>query len=332
MRYVVFLLAAVLLSSFAVTVRAQINPPMVDQQRDAEKENYFATFNELKRFPSAESRRKAYEAAVEYLKRFGGDRDPEAETVREFITEYERPGRQLEILNSYKSRNYAKTFELGRAGLEHDHENFFILSVLAKAGIENGQSGNASLNDATLDYAKKALVLLESGKVTKPEPFNDLNEALGFLNVAVGALIREKSPVEAARAFRKAVQSDSFYRTDPLTYHRLGIAILRGEFAQLTKEYSEKHQKQPPSAAQREMLARINKLGLQALDTYARAVALSDPARLDAKGLVSGSAKLAPELRAKMLEQLTALYKSFNNNSDEGLKELIASVLSKPLP
>ncbi|HWN08926.1 MAG TPA: hypothetical protein VNO50_06540 [Pyrinomonadaceae bacterium] len=334
MRYLVFLLTTALMPAvFAVGVCAQINPPMVDQQRDAEKESYFATFTDLKRFPSADSRRKAYEAAIEYLKRFGGDEDPDARRVRDYVTEYERPGRQLEILNSYKSKNYAKTFELGRAGLEHDQENFFILSVLTKAGIENTQSGNTNLNEPTLEYARKALALLESGKVTKPEPFNDLNEGRGFLNVAVGALIREKSPVEAAKAFRKAVQSDSVYRTDPLTYHRLGIAILRGEFAQLTKEYSEKYQKQPPSAAQQEMLARISKLGLQALDAYARAVALSDrpDPSSEPNTNVSGT-KLPPEIRNKILEQLTSLYKGFHNNSDAGLKELISTVLSKPLP
>ena len=33
-----------------------------------------------------------------------------------------------------------------------------------------------------------------------------------------------------------------------------------------------------------------------------------------------------------MLAQLTSLYKSFHNNSDAGLNDLIATVLSKPLP
>lgn len=306
---------------------------MTDASRDAEKEHYFATFNELKRFPSADSRRKAYEAAIQYLKRFEGEKDPEARVVREFVTEYERPGRQLEILTSYKSKDYAKVFELGGTGLKHDQENFFILSVLAKAGVENLQSGNASLNEATLGYARKGLALLDTGKVTKPEPFDSLNEARGALNVAVGTLLREKSPVEAAQAFRNAVQSDSSYRTDPLTYHRLDIAILRGEFAQLTKEYNDKYLNQPPSAAQQEMLVRINKLGLQALDSYARAVALSD--RPDVPSETNAnvrSVKLHPEIRNKILEQLTSLYKGLHNNSEVGLKELIATVLSKPLP
>lgn len=308
---------------------------MVDQQRDAEKERYFATFIELKQFPTPDSRRKAYEAAIEYLKRFEGDKDPDARTVREFVTTYERAARQSEIFSSYNSKNYAKTFELGRAILEHDPENFFVLTVLTQAGFDNAQAGNATLNEATVGYAKKAIKLVEGGKVTKAEPFMNIEAARGYLNAAVGTLLREKSPAEAAQAFRKAVQSDSSYRTDPLTYHRLGIAILRGEFAQLTQEYKDKYLQEPPSAAQQGMLARINKLGSQALDAYARAVALSDPARLNAPSSSdagAGRTKLPPESRNKILEQLTTLYKGFHNNSDAGLNELIATVLSKPLP
>jgi hypothetical protein len=38
------------------------------------------------------------------------------------------------------------------------------------------------------------------------------------------------------------------------------------------------------------------------------------------------------ETKNKILAQLTALYNTFHNNSDAGLNELIATVLSKPLP
>jgi len=56
----------------------------------------------------------------------------------------------------------------------------------------------------------------------------------------------------------------------------------------------------------------------RAIDAYARAVALSTgPEQIEAK--------------SKILVQLTALYKNFHNNSDAGLSELIATVLSKPL-
>jgi len=352
MRRPVFLLIApVMLSVFAGGIRAQDsprNPPMVDQRRDAEKENYFALFNNLKRVSSSDSQRRAYEAAIEYLKRFEGENDPDARTVREFVTEYEKPARESEIFNTYNSKNYPKTFELGRAMLKHDPENFFVLAVLTEAGLDNAQAGDASLNEATVDYAKKAIQLLEAGKVTRVAPFKNIEGARGYLNAAVGTLLRDKSPAGAAQAFRKAVQSDSFYRNDPLTYHRLGIAILKGEFAQLSSEYNEKYGAQRSSSAQQAMLKRLNTLVEQAIDAYARAVALSDPARLETKpetvttksdnatgkpdSSVSAAVPFPPGLRSKILEQLTALYKGFHNNSDAGLNELISTVLSKPLP
>jgi len=333
MRYsFLWLTTCFLLLAFVIGVGAQENPPMADQNRDAEKEYYFAAFDNLRQFPTADSRRKAYEAAIEYLKRFEGDKDPDARAVRQFVMEYERAGLQSEILQSYASKNYARTFELGRASLERDRDNFFVLSVLTQAGIESAQAGSATFNDATVGYAKRALQLLDAGRLTKTEPFKNIEAARGYLNAAVGTLLRDKTPVEAAQAFRKAVQSDSPYQTDPITFQRLGSAILRGEFAQLSKEYKDKYLNQPPSAPQQTMLVRINQLGLQALDAYARAVALSDPGQPSRHGDGASLPKLSPESRDKILEQLTALYKSFHNNSAAGLKEFIATILSKPLP
>ena len=67
------------------------------------------------------------------------------------------------------------------------------------------------------------------------------------------------------------------------------------------------------------MLNRILHLAERSIDAYARAVALNTkPEQQDARG--------------KILAQLTTLYKSFHNNSDEGLNELIAGVLAKPIP
>ena len=143
--------------------------------------------------------------------------------------------------------------------------------------------------------------------------------ARAFLNFALGNLLRDQSPVEAAAAFRKAVQADSPYKTDISAYHRMGIAILKGEFAQLSTEYNEKYGSKQASAEQTAMLQRITKLAERAIDSYARAVALS-------------SSTDQQEARTKIMEQLTALYKNFHNNSTDGLDELIANVLSKPLP
>jgi len=329
MRYLLLLPLAVLVLSTAVpNVCGQRNPPMAEQQRDIEKERYYANFNELRRIRLADNQRRAYEAALEYLKRFEGDKDADARTVRQFVTEYERGGIKGKLLTTYNSKDYAKTFAMGKPLLERDPENFFVLSVMTEAGFDSGQASKSEPLEGTLDYAKRAIKLLEAGKVTTADPFKDMGTAHGYLNMVVGTILRDKSPAEAVRAFRKAAQSESFYRQDPIIYHRMGIAILKGEFAQLTNEYNEKYGSQQSSPAQQAMLERIQKLGLQAIDAYARAAALTDPAR--AQGPTQPQFSTAA--RGKIFEQLTALYKSFNNNSDAGLNELVGTVLSKPLP
>ena len=191
--------------------------------------------------------------------------------------------------------------------------------MLAEAGFENAQAGNASLNAETIDYLRRAIQVLEAGKVPNADPFKSMDIARGFLNFALGWFVREEKPIEAAAAFLKAVQTDSPYRDDPAVYHRLGIAILKGEFAQVSAEYNEKYGNKPPSAEQAAMFERIKHVAERAIDAYARAVALSTKPEQQ-------------EARNKILEQLTALYKSFQDNSDTGLNELISTVLSKPLP
>lgn len=153
----------------------------------------------------------------------------------------------------------------------------------------------------------------------KADPFTSIEVAVGFLNYAVGNLLKDQSPVEAAAAFLKAVKSDSPYRTEPVAYHRLGAALLKGDFAQLSAEYNEKYGAKQSSPEQKAMFDRINQVIERAIDAYARAVALSTtPQQQEAKN--------------KILAQLTALYKSFHGGSEAGLTELIAGVLAKPLP
>jgi hypothetical protein len=314
------LATALLLFGFAPRISAQRNPPMPSQQTDTQKDSLYATFSDLKRVPVAENQRLAYEAGKEYLRRYGGDpSDPDVKVVLKFVSEYEKVKGEFNLDTAYRAKNYAKTFEIGRSLLHKQPENFYFLSILVEAGYENAMAGNASLNPETVGYAKKAIQLVDDGKFTNADPFKTIEFGRGFLNFALGELLRDQSPVEAAAAYLKAIQADSPYRNEPIAYHRLGAAILKGEFAQLSAEYNEKYGAKQSSSEQRAMFDRINHLVERAIDAYARAVALStNPQQQDA--------------RNKILVQLTALYKSFHNNSDAGLSELIATVLAKPLP
>lgn len=294
------------------------SPTMPSQDRDAEKDSLFGIFTGAKRVPTAEKQRLAYEAAREYLRKFGEDRDPEGVEVRKFVAEYEKVNREQDLFKTYNSKNYEETFKRGRVILQHEPENFFALAILSEAGLDNARAGKSELNSETVDYLRRAIKRLDADPKTNAKPFENVELARGFLNAGLGSLLKDQAPVEAAAAFRNAAASDSPFRTDPIIYHRMGAAILKGEFAQVSGEYNQKFGNKPSSQEQQAMLQRLSNLLERTIDAYARAVALSKTPQQQ-------------ETRAKILEQLTTLYKSFHN-SDAGLEELIATVLLKPLP
>lgn len=295
------------------------NPAVASSYMDNEKEGVYARFTDFRRNPDPEQQRFAYPTAKAYLRRWGSDKDAETKEVIKWVAEYERQMHQAELYSAYSAKKYAQTFELARPMVKADPEYFFGLAIMTEAGYDNSLTGNTSLNGETGDYARQAIQLLEAGKITKVDPFKNIEIARGFLNYALGSMVKDEKPAEAAAAFLKAVRSDSPYHTDPLAYHRLGIAIYKGQLTPLSGEYNDKFGGKPPSPEQTAMLNRIMHLAEQTIDAYARAVALNTkPEQQDARG--------------KILVQLTTLYKSFHNNSDEGLNELVAGVLSKPIP
>jgi hypothetical protein len=292
---------------------------MPSQERDAEKDELYGTFSGAKRVPIAEKQRIAYDAAREYLRKFAEDKDPEVIELKAFVAEYEKVMREQDLFKSYKGKNYDETFRLGRQIIEHEPENFRVLGIVTQAGLDSARAGKGKFNAETIVYLKQTIKLIESKEITNPAPFESLDFARGYLNAGLGSLLKDQSPVEAATAFLNAARSKSTFNKDPIIYHRLGAAILRGEFAQLSNEYNQKYVSRDPSPAQRAMFEKISYTVNRAIDAYARAVALS-------------TSPQQQEIRGKILEQLTTLYKSFHNDSDAGLAELIAGVLSKPIP
>ena len=301
-------------------VSAQRNPTMPGQMNDAEREQLYTRFSENKKIPIPDNQRLAYEAGKEYLSRFNessGDRYiPE---IRRFVTEYEKANRQHELRSLYAAKNYAKVFEVGRSILANDPDNFYVLSVLSEAAFDESRLGKSNNDDDVADYTRRAIVLLESDKLTKTDPFASKEVGRSYLNFALGWFLRTKSPSEASAALVIAAKTEGPYKNNAATYNLLGNTILKGDYAKLSADYNEKFGNKPPSPEQQAMLDQIMRLGDRAIDAYARAVALTtQPDQQEGK--------------AKMLAQLTNVYKSFHNNSDAGLTELIASVLSKPLP
>lgn len=312
-------LAPLLLLALTITVSAQVNPTMTSQRNDAEKDDLYALFTDNKRVPTADRQRQAYEAATKYLRLYGADNDFYIPEMRKFVAAYEKAFRFRDLDVAYQSKNYKKTYETGRAILKTNEDDFHVLAILAQAGYDSAQAGNPEFKADAVTYAGKAIQLLETGKVKTPDPFKDEQSAVGTLNFELGSLLRVDAPAQAAAAFVKAAKSESVYSKDPLLFNLLGIVILKGEYATMSADYNSRFGNKPPSPEQQAALQQLIHVGERAIDAYARAVALS-------------SKPEQQEAKTKMLAQLTSLYKNFHNNSDEGLSELLATVLTKPVP
>ena len=316
MRFLLLPLFVLLLSTVSL---AQRNPTMTSQRDDAIRENLYTRFSENKKVPIAERQKLAYEAARDYVKRYSGESDAHLAEMRRFVKEYERVMGSFEVHKAFTAGNTAKAFELGRAALQKDPENFYVLGTLALAGYANALKGDPQFTEESIDAATRALAIAEAENFTKTDPFKDAEDARGSLNFMLGYFNISLAPEKAAAALVKAAKSGSSYKDNPSTYDLLGIAILKGEYARVSTEYNTRFGNKPPSPEQQAMLQQIIKLGDRAIDAYARAVALSTKPEQQ-------------ETRTRMMSKLIQLYKNFHEGSDTGLNELIAGVLAKPLP
>lgn len=306
-----------LITLIAFLALSSVSAGAQTQEMSPEKTALYTKYYELKK-GGEEGQKTAYEVAKEFLQKYGNDDDQYTQAVKKFVAAYEKLSREVNFYKAYNSKDYAKTFEYGRQILNADPENFAVLANLVRAGYFNAFGGNNSLNSDAVTSARKALELIDSGKVTKPDPFANMDDAKGFLSYALGYFLREKSPAEAAKALLVAAQTGST-KNEPTTYYYLGGAILKGEYDQLTEEYKAKYVGKPETPEGKAMFDRLTAISNRALDAYARAVALSTkPA--DAK------------FKSQVLAELTEIYKDLHSGSDAGLSDLVATVLSKTLP
>jgi hypothetical protein len=309
-KLIILMLATLALSSPAFS---QATQPQLSEEKIALYTKYY----DLKK-GGADGQKVAYEVAKEYLQKFGADDDQYTQAVRKFVSLYERATLDVNFYKAYNAKEYSKVFEVGRQILNTEPDNFKIMGLMIRAGYLNSYSGYNSLNAEGATLAKRAIQLVDSGSLTKPDPFTSLDDARGFINFALGFFLRESAPVDAAAVFYKAAQSGSM-KEDPATYYYLARATLDGDYEKISAEYKQKYGGQPESPEQKAMYEQVIKIADRAIDAYARAVALSTkPDQQKFKNLAMG--------------ELREIYKDFHNGSDTGLNDLIASVLSKPLP
>ena len=275
----------------------------------------------------------AYQAAKDYMARYSKEDDQYTRYLKQWIAAYEedervrrlaaeREDREQRLLGAITQKKFADAYAQAKAVLNDNPDNVKVLIPLGySAFIASTESRNENFNAEATAYATKAIQLIEAGRAPDTwSPFKNKEDVLASLHYALGFYSLKPRPEEATSQFIKAAQYDSDRKTAPSTYYYLAVAYQNGPYKRLSADYSKRFANQPETPESKAALESVNKVVDRIIDAYARAVALAgnDPQHQASK--------------TEWTKRVTELYKFRHENSDAGLNEFIASVLSKPLP
>lgn len=265
---------------------------------------------------------KAYDAAKKWLAACPAEEGAIPTYLKKWVVAYDKENRKIKLTNLFvNQRKYAEALPIAKDILTDEPENVPALLALGYGGYvlavtTKNEAGNAE----SINYAKKAIHAIESGKAPEDwSPFKSKDDALGYLYYSVGFLERTSNPTEALTYFIKAAQFDSEIKKNPQTYAFI-TAAYENEYAKQSAEYQKNFTGKDETPESKLAVANINQIVDRVIDALARAVA------------VAGTDAAAQQSKALWLARLTELYKFRHDKSDAGLNELIASVMSRPLP
>ena len=269
---------------------------------------------------------KAFEAAKKYLACPATDVAEDQQKIIDYLkkwsTAYEAGMKKITFTKVlYADKKYPEAYAMGREILAAEPDNVKVLVDLGAKGYVIAPLANAQLNAEALDYARKALQLIDAGKV--PEDWTPLagkDAAVAYLNFTIGTLTLEKDPANALKNLIKAAQFETPLKKSPFTYAYIAGAYETGPYAKQSESYKTVYGGKDETPESKLALANITPLVDRMIDGYARAVALSgsDPAFAKQKPLWQ--------------ESLSTWYKYLHGGNETGMSELVAGITSKPLP
>ena len=257
----------------------------------------------------------AYEAAKEYLATCPDDDSPYKTALKKFKDAYDAIAAGATTAKQFddavKNGKYAEQVRLGKVVLANDPDNVNNVKIYIILGV-------VGLNDPSFlaesaQYATKAIEMIESGKPFAPLFDGSRDKALAQLNYAMAKTTVKNDPTAAITYLLKTARFESDRKKDPQLYLDLAAAYNNGPRAKLSEEYKAKYTVESPES--KLALANINQFIDRQIDAMARAAALAGNAA-DKKAI---------------MDALTEIYKDRNSKPD-GLNELVAGILSKPLP
>ena len=301
---------------------AQPDNSIQDQCTPEAKEALYKSFRDNRQADQA----KAYDAAKKYLACPAGEVTEASQKIVDYLKKwvgaYEEGSRKIEYRKKlYNDKAYVEAYALGKEILAAEPENLQVLVDLGASGYLVGPLNNAALSAEAVAHARKALQLLESGKTLENwEPLTGKDVAMAYLNYTIGALTLQNDPTNALKNLIKAAQFDTPLRKSPFTYAYIAGAYETGPYAKLSEEYTRLYKDKEETPESKLALANIHQLVDRMIDGYARAVA------------VAGSDSKFTAQKPIWQESLTTWYKFRNNQVTDGMNELVAGILAKPLP
>ena len=265
----------------------------------------------------------AYEAGKKYLTACPTEEGQIPAYLKKWVGAYEKEARKLKLTPLlYGEKKYVEALGIGKEVLADDPENLRVIidmgygSYLAAATLKN-----ESYNTDALTYIRKAIQMIEAGKAPESwAPFKGKDDTLAYLYNSLGRITLKSNSAEGLTALVKSAQYESDLKKDPWTYFFIGAAYESGPYAKLSEDYKLRFEKKDESPESKLALANVQQVIDRMIDAYARAVALA------------GTDEKYKANKPAWLESLTTWYKYRHNDSEVGLNDLIASVMSKPLP
>lgn len=314
------LVAAFALPAFALTTASMLRDETAALAGQSDEEAKAALY---KKFTEniTPNPQVAYETGKEYLAKYPAE-DRYSAYVKKWVAAYEKAIRKPNLNQLMTDGKYAEAYALSKQILADEPNDVLTLRQAAVAGFNLALTNKEVNAIEAANYARKALQLIESGKgfeEGKPLDATIKDENIGLLNLAQGFFALKSNPSDAVASLLKAAQTNSTFKKDPQTYIWLANAYQTGPYKKLSDEFEANYRGKDETPESKAALENLNQVIDRIIDASARAVALAtDP-------------KYAT-IKAQLNTQLTNFYKFRHNDSEAGLQEMIAGILSKPLP
>lgn len=181
-----------------------------------------------------------------------------------------------------KSKNVADIMTSGKEVVAKYPDSLDVLIVMAVAGFEeiNAKPTVTTYNNDVMDSAKKAIALIEAGKVTSKKygaftyQLVSKPNALSVLNYTIASVLLTDptKKAEAASYFYKATQNESKIKSIPRVYQAIGSNYV-DEFLKIDKDRKDKIKAAGDKDTEETLALEAMQRGYaeRALDAYAKA-------------------------------------------------------------